>query len=86
MLIEGTRALVVATGGAEAKRTASGNGWLELIGTGAGDLRISLPKAVPHASIEIDGKVYLTKEGDDLRYLGPMADTSGAELIFRPAR
>ena len=85
-LIEGTRALVETTGGAAAKRIATGPGRLELIGTGAGDLRIALPREVPNASIEIDGKVYLTKEGDDLRYLGARADTAGTELIFRPAR
>ena len=85
VLIEGSRALVETTGNAAAKRTATGSGWLELTGTGAGDLRISLPREVPHATIEIDGRLYLTKEGDEVRYLGATADTSGAELIFKPA-
>jgi anti-sigma factor RsiW len=84
LLIEGTRALVESTGNAAARRTATGSGWLELTGTGAGELRISLPRGVPNATIEIDGKAYLIKEGDDLRYLGASADTAGAELIFRP--
>jgi hypothetical protein len=86
VLIDGTGAVVETTGGAAAKRTATGAGWLELTGTGAGDLRISLPRTVPDVTIEIDGVLYLAKVGDNLRYLGPTADTAGAELIFRPAR
>jgi len=85
VLIDGNRALIETTGNAAAKRTSTGSGWLELTGTGAGDLRISLPREVPHATIEIDGRLYLTKEGDEVRYLGATADTSGAELIFKPA-
>ncbi len=84
ILIDGTRALVETTGNAAARRIATGSGWLELTGTGAGDLRISLPRGVSNATIEVDGRVLLTKEGDDLRYLGTTADTAGAELIFRP--
>jgi hypothetical protein len=86
VLIEGTRAVVETSGNAAPKRSAVREGFLELIGTGAGDVRISLPRGVPNASIEIDGRLYLSKEGDDLRYLGATADTSGAELIFKPSR
>jgi hypothetical protein len=85
-LIDGERAVVEATGAAgAAPRTRTGSGWVELVG-GAGDIRISLPRAVPHATVEIDGRLYLAKEGNDLRVLGPTVDTAGAELIFRPGR
>ncbi|HSL72108.1 MAG TPA: zf-HC2 domain-containing protein [Longimicrobiales bacterium] len=85
VLIDGERAVVEATGAAVAPRTRTGSGWVELVG-GAGDIRISLPRGVPRATVEVDGRLYLSKEGADLRVFSPTVDTAGAELIFRPGR
>lgn len=80
VLVDGERAAVEATG-----RFRTAAGLLEVTG-GSGEIRISLPRNVESATVEVDGRLYVTKEGADLRFLGPAADTVGAELIFRPGR
>ena len=81
VLIDEDRAAVEATG----RRFRTQPGLMEITGS-SGNVRISLPRAVGEASVEVDGRLYVSKEGRDLRFHGPSADTVGTELIFRPGR
>jgi hypothetical protein len=64
-------------------RTAAGE--IEVIG-GSGDVRVWLPRALVAASVEVDGRVFVTKDAGNLRVLGTTSERVGDELIFTPAR
>lgn len=49
------------------------------------EVRVEIPRGVPAATVEVNGRVFLRKAGDRLQLLGPGADTSGAEIRFRAA-
>jgi hypothetical protein len=69
-----------------ASRFRHGTGFLE-VSEVTGEVHIALPRSVAAAYVEVDGRVYVVKEGNNLRYLGPStADTGNAEVSFRPAR
>lgn len=84
-LIDSERAVVELGGEAATARFSSGAGRFQISGGGAGDVRVLLPRDLPNAIIEIDGRRLVTKQGADLRFHGQAADTVGAELVF-PAR
>lgn len=79
-LVDEPRASVLA---ADA-RYRTGPGRIEVLGASAGEVRVSLPRSASAASVEVNGRVVIEKEGGDLRLLAP-ADTSGSEIFFRPA-
>lgn len=82
-LVDGEAAAVRADGGAATARFTSGPGHLELEGGGPGAVRIEVPRAAVWASIEVDGRPYLLKDGADVRILAPLADSGGTEVVFR---
>jgi anti-sigma factor RsiW len=64
----------------------AGGGVLTAIGA-TGEVRIALPRDLNSASVEVDGRVYVLKEGETLRYMGPAtAQQSDSGLTFRPGR
>lgn len=79
-LVDEPRAVVLA---ADA-RYRTGPGRIEVIAAGAGDLRVELPRAATAATVEVDGRVVVEKDGGNLRLLTP-ADTSGSEIFLRPS-
>lgn len=84
-LIESERAVVELGGEAATARFSSGAGRFQISGGGRGDVRVLLPRDLPNAVIEINGRRMVTKQGPDLQFHGQTADTVGAELVF-PAR
>lgn len=66
----------------EGVRFESSPGRVEAIGATSGTLRIEIPRAAQTAVVEVDGMVYLAKEGDALRLQVPQQDASGAEVTF----
>jgi hypothetical protein len=83
---------VVVTAGMDAAVTAegasyrTGSGWIEVLGAGAGIIRIELPQEAASAIVSVDGAPRVLKEGAKLRLLTPAADSSGSELQFRVER
>lgn len=63
-------------------RTAPGR--LEVLGAGGDEVRIEIPRDLRWASVQVDGRPVLEKEGADLRLLTPPADSSDSEISFRP--
>jgi hypothetical protein len=62
-------------------RTAPGE--IEVLGAGPGEVVVLLPRTVPSAEVELDGRLVATKEGSDFRLLIPAADSSDAEVSFQ---
>ena len=62
-------------------RTAPGE--IEVLDAGPGDVVVLLPRTVPSAEVELDGRLVATKEGSDFRLLIPAADSSDAEVSFQ---
>lgn len=73
----GERAEAYSAGGRF--RTAPGR--IEVIGAGPGEVRIEIPLGAVDARVEVDGVLYLLKEGEQLRLLRPAAERAG-EAIF----
>ena len=53
---------------------------------GTGELEIVLPRKAQSATVEVDGRTYVQKNGDQLKFLGPKADTVGGDVVFRPGK
>ncbi len=61
-------------------RTASG--LIEVIG-GSGRVRIDIPRSLEVASIRVNGRMYLTKAGDELDIAGPILTRTSDEIRLR---
>lgn len=80
-VVDADRASVEASGGAATARFTTGPGRIEVTGGGTGDLRIGLPRAAQHATLEIGGKPVLSKDGGQLRHFVPIEHAGGETLI-----
>ncbi|CAA9342982.1 MAG: hypothetical protein AVDCRST_MAG68-3099 [uncultured Gemmatimonadetes bacterium] len=75
---------VSAAGAAAGARFRTGPGRIEVLDAGAGEVRIALPRSARAAVVEVDGRVYVAKEGERLRVMGPVARSATArETEFR---
>lgn len=80
-LVDGDLAGVLARGpAATAARFRTAPGRIEVAGAGAGVLEVQLPRGARAASVEVNGRVYVAKDGDSLRVLPP---ASGEGPVFR---
>lgn len=61
-------------------RTAPGR--IEVLEPVAGELVLELPQDAGVVRVEVDGRLVLEKQGPDLHFLTPAADTSGSEIRF----
>jgi hypothetical protein len=78
------RASVLARGPAAAARFETAPGRIVVEGAEAGELRIELPLAATVATVEVNGREYLRKVGEQLHLLVPAHDRNGTEVIFHP--
>jgi anti-sigma factor RsiW len=83
-LSTGARASVLASGPAAEARFETAPGRIVVEGLGSGELRIELPGAARAATVEVNGREYLRKQGDQLHLLAPADDRNGTEVNFRP--
>lgn len=83
-ITESPRGGAYATGEAASARFATGLGLVEVIDARGGELLLEIPAGATSATVELDGRLYLTKDGDQLRLLVASGDTSGAEVRFQP--
>lgn len=77
-LVDAPRAGVLARGRAAAGarfRTAPGR--IEVVDAGAGEIEVEIPRAARAATVQVNGHVYVAKDGDSLRVLAP-AGSAGA--------
>lgn len=73
---------VSARGAAAGARFRTRTDRIEVVDGGPGDVWVEVPRSVRHFSLEVDGRVLLTKDGEQLRLPGPAADTTGPEIVF----
>jgi hypothetical protein len=48
-----------------------------VVNAGAGELEVEIPRAARAATVQVNGRVYVAKDGDSLRVLAP-AGSAGA--------
>lgn len=77
------RAAVYATGDAAGARFRTAPGRVEVIGAGPGELEVSLPASATSAYVEVNGRVYVAKDGRLLRVFAPHASGTPGEPVFR---
>jgi anti-sigma factor RsiW len=78
-----SRAEVYASGEAAGARFRTSPGRIEVMGAGPGELHVALPLGATHAYVEVNGTVYVAKDGDRLRVLAPHATGTPAAPVFR---
>src|SRR5687768_1251990 len=81
-LVDDERGKLESSGG----RVITGTGRIELVGSDAGIVKISLPRGATEATVEVDGRVYVRKAGSELIFHGPNADALTPEVIFSVSR
>ncbi|HYW06531.1 MAG TPA: hypothetical protein VE913_06230, partial [Longimicrobium sp.] len=82
-LAAGDHVEVSAIGAASAARFRTSPGRIEVVGAGPGEIHISLPRGARAAAVEVNGRVFVAKEGGRLRVLGPAATSADVETVFR---
>jgi hypothetical protein len=55
---------------------------IEVEGVRAGEVRVEIPRSGQHITLEVNGRVYLWKDGKQLRFSGPATDAVGPEILF----
>jgi hypothetical protein len=82
-LVDAARARVETTSDQPDMRLRSAAGRVEVMGLGAGELRIDIPRSVRAATVEVNGRAWVLKAGDQLQLAGPAGRDRGAEVRFR---
>ncbi len=77
--VDGFRAAAFA---AQPARFRTAEGRIEVIG-GSGRIRVDIPRSVDVASIQVNGRMYIRKAGDELDVAGPIVAQTPGEIRFR---
>lgn len=81
-LTDGPRAEARAHGRATAARFATAEGMIRVVGARSGQLELTIPRELEHATVEHDGTVLLYKDGDGL-HLSPSAHhVPGVQIVI----
>lgn len=81
-LVDGDRAGVLARGQAKAGarfRTAPGR--MEVVDAGAGEIEVEIPRAARSATVVVNGRVRVVKDGDSLRCPGGCQHPGGGPAV-----
>jgi hypothetical protein len=82
-LVDGDHAGVLARGRAVlGARFRTAPGRIEVVGAGAGEIEVEIPRAARSATVEVNGRVLVARYGDSLRVLAP-AETQGGGPTVR---
>jgi hypothetical protein len=83
LLVDEDKASVQTLAPGHDVRFRSATGRIEISGLTRGTMRIKVPRDVAHATVEIDGQVYVYKQDGLLQLSGPAGSNSGQEVSFR---
>lgn len=61
----------------------TGRGWIELRNLGDGDVFVDLPRSADRLTVEVDGRTYFQKLGQEMRSPGPVVTSKSNEYVFR---
>jgi hypothetical protein len=84
IIVEAARGGAYAIGDSAQAHFRTSAGEVEVIDASGGELRLEIPSGAASATVELDGRLYLTKEGDQLRLLVASDDTARTEVLFQP--
>jgi anti-sigma factor RsiW len=71
-LVDADQAGVLARGrAAQGARFRTAAGRIEVVGAGPGEIEVEIPRSATDATVEVNGRVYVAKDGDSLRVLAP---------------
>jgi hypothetical protein len=80
-LVDGDRARVLARGpAAQAARFRTSPGRIEVLDAGAGQVEVLLPRGAQRAAVEVNGRVYVSKQGESLVLLPPATAGGGPSV------
>jgi hypothetical protein len=82
---DGERLGVWASGPAASARFNTARNRIEVVEPGPGELQVEIPRSAGAVTLDVDGRRYLEKRGDQLRFPGPGAVRSGPEIRFEVA-
>ncbi|HSJ07386.1 MAG TPA: hypothetical protein VK936_11810, partial [Longimicrobiales bacterium] len=82
-LVDAARARVETTTDQPDMRLRSAAGRVEVMGLRAGELSIDIPRSVQTATVEVNGRAWVVKAGDQLQLAGPAGLDQGTEVRFR---
>ena len=81
-LVDGDRAEVLVRGRAmSGARFRTAPGRIEVVDAGAGEVEVEIPRAARSATVEVNGRVFVVKEGDSLRVLAPAGAPGGGPAV-----
>lgn len=83
VLADGDRGGVYATGPAAEARFTTGPGRIDVQGAESGGVRVEIPRGAASATLTVNGRVYVTKDGDSLRLADPARGASDTRVTFR---
>jgi len=79
---DGDEVEVLTSGGAEQARFHTAPERIEVRDAGRGEASVEIPRGLAEFTLEVDGRVFMAKRGEDLRFPGPPADTVGPAIVF----
>jgi hypothetical protein len=85
-LTGGNRVSVEAGSDAADVRFRTASGRIEVMDLGHAEAVVEIPRSLPFASLEVDGRVWLFKDGDQLRLDGPVIERTSDMVVFRAGR
>lgn len=84
VLSQGSSAWVYATGDAASARFQTAPGRIEVSGATLGELRIELPGSASSATVVVEGREYLRKDGERLQLTAGPQGRAATEVTFQP--
>lgn len=72
-----------SSGEATSTRFRGGGGLVEVFDAAGEELRVEIPRAAIVASLEVDGRTYVMKDGDQLRLITSGSDRLASEVAFQ---
>ena len=85
-LHDGEQVEVSATGLASGARFRTGPDRIEIANADTGEVRIEIPRTAARFALEVDGRVLLSKEGENLRVPDRGAGAGGPEILLEVQR
>jgi len=81
VVVDSPKVMVTAYGAASNAQFGTATGRLDVTGAGPGEIVIQLPRTT-NATVQVNGKPYVEKAGEQLRFPGPTPDQRGDQILF----
>jgi len=82
VVVDSPKVMVTAYGAASNAQFGTATGRLDVTGAGPGEIVIQLPRTA-NATVQVNGRPYVEKAGEQLRFPGPAPDQRGDQILFQ---